>query len=1669
MQLGSPFRRVVLARLSAPSHRIAPPFVSLCWQICLLLGLFSAAFAPSARAQLTVDPTLERGLKPYGTFEGGAIDSVSTTNGNLNLHLPLVSYPQRGGKLSVVFSVIFRNNSYEYTPNTVPACTQKPFVCDYGTVVLGPGMGIVPNIGLTADVSSVIPPFNGPYATLVTPDGSQHEMGPVSGGWRSLDATGYLCVNNCGTIIDRDGIRYTSLNGAGQATRIEDPNGNYISATVNSNGAVTGYLDTMGRTLPIPPSLGTGGTGFTTDFTGCTGTLPTSTAYLWTLPGYQGGSYTVKICYAKVYFGELTCFKSGGAPQCGVTLQNTPIMQSIVLPNNTAWTFQYDSANPNVQGATGTGNLLQITFPTGGYIQYSWGAAYYCQTPSSSTTTTYSYTVATRTVNANDGTGAHTWTYSFGNVPQRTSPYTTTSTDPLGQKTIHTLAIEGGLCAYYETQEQAYNAAGSLLRTLNTDYIAYGDPMTLTGTVTTAADVVPIRVTTTWPNGQVSKIETDFDSGTLLTAPVDTFPVFYGIPIAKREYDYGSGIPGSLLRTTTTTYKALNTSSYLADNLLTLPASVTIAGGSQSAITSYGYDETGLAPSGITSQHDSSPPDGSIRGNQTTISRYRSGSTTQTTGCPVTVSNSYAKTKFSFYDTGETYQTTDPCLNATTFGYSAAFEGAYLTQTTLPTTNGVQHTTSANYDYDTGLVISTTDQNGKATNFNYDGLWRLTSVSYPDGGLGTIARQESTFPFSATLTRSITASLNYVQTDTYDGFGRVSKTQITSDPDGTVNVVTAYDPLGRVQSVSNPYRLTSDSTYGVTSYVYDALGRTCVFVPPDGTIVASGICPSTRPANDVFTSYSGGTTTLTDEAGKGRKSVADGLGRLIQVFEDPSGLNYETDYQYDSLTNLLSVSQKGGSTNSANWRPRSFVYNSLSQLTSATNPESGALSYNYDADGNVVAKTSPAQNQTGSATVTVSYCYDALNRMTGKAYTSQSCPMSSPVAAYSYDQGVPTANPIGRRTGMTDAAGSETWTYDVMGRIAMDQRTTNGVSKTMSYAYNLNGSIASITYPSGDVFSYTYDGAGHPLSVSDTTQGINYITQAHYAPHGALASITGGTNLYATYIYNSRLQPCWIYTTTTTALPWNTTACTNSAGAGTILDLKYNFNLGAGDNGNVYGVTNNLDLTRSQSFAYDPLSRLTSAETTSTFSTSPAHCWGETYQYDNQSTTGAWGNLTGISAASAPYTGCTQESGLSVTVLANNQFSTSNGFGYDSAGNMTSTPNSGAYTYDAENRVVATAGVSYIYDGDGKRLTKSTGKLYWYDNSGDIISELNTSGTVTDSYVFFAGQSVVHRSSTAGIFYKFSDHLATSRVVVASGQTTPCYDADFYPFGGERVYTNTCSLNYKFTGKERDSESGLDNFGARYNSSQYGRFMTADPKQFSAMTIANPQKWDQYPYVLNNPLAFVDPDGQEELKITIRAFIPEPKFKYGPGLTWKGDGRSFSSAPNASSRGQAVLTIETDPSKSSTPLVGKPVVSTSGSAVTVAGLFTATGNSDVTSTVSTNTRLADGTSVVTVSMSASDPLVPGAPSTGGTFTFTVAPDGSRVSMNGSISVYPAYEVNVQDSSTGAQGTLLQYTPAGTSANSPGALLTGATMDVSGRTTLPNKKTCTNQTQTDCTR
>ena len=870
--------------------------------------------------------------------------------------------------------------------------------------------------------------------------------------------------------------------------------------------------------------------------------------------------------------------------------------------------------------------------------------------------------------------------------------------------------------------------------------------------------------------------------------------------------------------------------------------------GTKLAYTAYEYDNftTAISASGAT-QHDSTyATTYTIRGNLTATQRWRN-----TDGATLTTRNQYD-------DSGNIVSTTDPKGNVTSFSFADSWgngscapgsghAAAYLTSTT----DALQGVTSHTYNSCSGTVASTTDVNSQVTSSSYDSMGRVTQTLYPLNASGqretiSAAYNESSLPLSITTTTAITASQNKTTTLVLDGLGRGTQSQLNSDPKGTVYVDTTYDSLGRKSTVSNPYRspsLGTDPPAGVTTSVYDALNRVTQTIPQDGS----------STANNVATVYSGNSTTVTDEAGNQRRSFVDGLDRLTEVDEPgqstpgsgPFSLTTpaRTLYSYDGLGNLTSVTQSSS-------RPRTFTHDSLSELLTSQNPETGTVpvTYTYDNDGNMATKTD-------ARGLVTTYGYDALNHLTSKVYSN-----GDPTVSYSYSGtsclGQTTCYNKERRTGMTDAAGGESWCYDSMGRVLTDQRTTIGITKSTIYTYNLDGSVATLTYPDGLVITYAYDNAQRQVSAKDGS-GISYASSALYTSQGAISSVALGQSstfngISLTGTYDKRLQPVEIKA---------------SSSAGTALDLTYGFGLGSADNGNVLGITNNLDSTRSQVFTYDPLSRIATGGTVNKTS---SNCWGEQYTFD------AWANLTTI-APPTGYSGCTVET-LSVVVSAANQV---NGFSYDASGNVTGDAHN-QYTWNSESQIKTVAGVTYTYDGLGNRLEKSSGTLYWEEPGGEALEETTLTGALVNDYIFFAGKRIARKTSSAAVYYYIEDHLGTSRTITDSAGNK-CYDADFYPFGGERVLTNTCPQNYKFTGKERDAESGNDDYGARYYASSLGRFLSPDwsaiPAPVPYANLTNPQTLNLYAMVSDNPETFSDLDGHGQyggfhLGITGDAAVP---------------------------------------------------------------------------------------------------------------------------------------------------------------------------------------------------
>ena len=108
--------------------------------------------------------------------------------------------------------------------------------------------------------------------------------------------------------------------------------------------------------------------------------------------------------------------------------------------------------------------------------------------------------------------------------------------------------------------------------------------------------------------------------------------------------------------------------------------------------------------------------------------------------------------------------------------------------------------------------------------------------------------------------------------------------------------------------------------------------------------------------------------------------------------------------------------------------------------------------------------------------------------------------------------------------------------------------------------------------------------------------------------------------------------------------------------------------------------------------------------------------------------------------------------------------------------------------------------------------------------------------------------------------YYHLDALGSVRVVTnEAGEVLRRHD--YLPFGEEWPERSTTDKRL-FTGKERDFETGLDYFGARYYRAEVGRFSTVDPVVTFDENLVDPQRWNRYAYVRNNPLKYVDPDGR---------------------------------------------------------------------------------------------------------------------------------------------------------------------------------------------------------------
>jgi RHS repeat-associated protein len=441
------------------------------------------------------------------------------------------------------------------------------------------------------------------------------------------------------------------------------------------------------------------------------------------------------------------------------------------------------------------------------------------------------------------------------------------------------------------------------------------------------------------------------------------------------------------------------------------------------------------------------------------------------------------------------------------------------------------------------------------------------------------------------------------------------------------------------------------------------------------------------------------------------------------------------------------------------------------------------------------------------------------------------------------------------------------YSYDPMGRVAQTMTCTpmncgTGQGFLMTYAYDLAGNLTTLT-SNGTSIQYSpadspIDGAGRVTKVeSGWVDGTHPAVLATidpaigYSPSGALQNVKYGNNIYESTVYNHQGQPCRVNVNTTGAV--QNTCESDQMPSGNIQDFTLNYNEATADNGNVVGFAASGQQNFNRSYGYDSLNRI------HTMSAPGDACSGLLWNID------AWGNriaqTTTGGACFSPQ--ISVDTNNRITGASPAGCAATTPFCYDAAGNLLNDGNH-TYTYDAENRVTQVDNgntASYLYDASGNRADKTvsgTDSEYLYDAAGQLNSVFGN-GVLQRMYVYLnAKQLAEYVTDVNTTYFIQTDHLGSTRLLTGMDQSVQESD-DYYPYG-EPITAGTQSL-LKFTGKERDSESGLDYFGARYHANGIGRWLSPDPVVISP-ALENPQSWNKYSYVFNRPLTHVDADGE---------------------------------------------------------------------------------------------------------------------------------------------------------------------------------------------------------------
>ncbi|MGB6686312.1 MAG: DUF6531 domain-containing protein, partial [Terracidiphilus sp.] len=785
---------------------------------------------------------------------------------------------------------------------------------------------------------------------------------------------------------------------------------------------------------------------------------------------------------------------------------------------------------------------------------------------------------------------------------------------------------------------------------------------------------------------------------------------------------------------------------YLQNDLKITNVSRAATSTTAAATETFSYDSNGY----LNSQTD-------WNGNQTT---YVNDSHGDPTTINEAVGSSVARTTTIEYDSTWVQlpdSITTPGLT-TTFTYDGS--GEVLTKTlTDTTTQSTPYSTNGStrewqYTWQNSLLATVqsprTDVAEKTT-YTYDSTGALTGIANPLNQQTTISSHTGGgLPLTVVDPNGVTTNLTYdprqhLLTNTVITSGGNRTTTYGYDAAEDLTSVTQPDSSKLTYTYDTAHRLTAitDLLGQKISYTLDALGdRTAINVRNASSTVTSqhsdtfdalgrmltDIGASSQTASFTYDAV-GNMVTASDQASNTTQRGFDALNRLYQITDPASGV---TTTSYDPHDRPLSVTSPTGVATAD-------VYDGFGGVIQESNPNTGAAVYYYDTTGNRTKRVAA----TGAVT---QYTYDALDRVLTMTFPSD----SAENVAYTYDQSGHGSG-IGRLTSVSDVAGTLSRSYDQLGNLLTDARSTSAANLTTAYTYDPANRIASITYPSGTAVTYSRDTMGRVTSASVLPSGGTstlVASSVSYEPFGPDTGFRYGSGSSETRGFDQDYR------------------MTNVTDLGEIrrgeARVLENLSYAYYPTNYVQTITDAVTSGNSQSFSYDNLLRLSQA-------TGSYGSLGYTYDGDGNQLTQALG------ATSTSYgygTGSDQLATISVGGV------TTQAIGYSTDGRIASL-NPGiqapagqyitslSYNQDAQlSAVNAGSGAlaSYTYDGFGQRLIKtvsaSYGEIYQYGQDGVLLEETNSSGVAQADYIYLNGRPVAVLNGSA-LYFLQDDLLGT--------------------------------------------------------------------------------------------------------------------------------------------------------------------------------------------------------------------------------------------------------------------------------------------------------------------